>query len=465
VKRYHIYNLLWRWAQPWLIKRLERLAATRHPGYGERIAERFGQLAWPQGLARPIWLHAVSVGETRAAQPLIAALRRTYPQTPILLTHMTPTGWETGATTWSSDPFVIQAWAPYDHEAWVEAFLTATQPRAQLLMETELWPNWLRVAHAHALPVVLINARLAERSFRRYRRLERLLPLPWHALTQIAAQTPADAERFRQLGVERVTVTGNLKFDQTPDPEKVALGRTWRRELGDRPAIVWASTREGEERLLLDAWERLLENFPPQWRVPLLVIVPRHPERCDAVGELLTQRRYHWARRSETAPHAGLDVWLGDSLGEMTAYYTLAGAALIGGSWKPFGGQNPLEAIAAGCPPIVGPHVAHFDDLVATGRRARALVQCPDTEAALRYALRLIHSAELHADHVARGALFLAAHRGATARTLELLRPILTPPSVARESSAPSEHKSRFVTQKARPPAPDHRPPTVPPQP
>ncbi|MBW7657703.1 3-deoxy-D-manno-octulosonic acid transferase [Hydrogenophilus thermoluteolus] len=464
VRTYHIYDRLWHWARPLLEKRLKRLAEPLHPGYAEGIAERFGVVTWPETLARPVWVHAVSVGETRAAQPLIAAIRRLYPTLPVLLTHMTPTGRETGANAWSSDPLVRQAWAPYDHSAWVAAFVAATRPRALLLMETELWPNWLRVAQETAMPVALINARLSERSFRRYRRWQRWLPIAWEALTLIAAQTADDAERFRELGAKHVVVTGNLKFDQTPNPELVALGKSWQRHLGNRAALVWASTRDGEEKLLLDAWERLLETFPPQWRAPLLVIVPRHPERCDAVGALLTQRRYQWARRSETLPNPGLDVWLGDSLGEMTAYYTLARAALIGGSWKPFGGQNPLEAIAAGCPPVVGPHVFHFAELVTTGRRSRAIVQCPDPEAGLRYALRLLHSAELHAEHVAQGALFLAAHRGATERTMATVAPLLTPSAAERDSAA--DGVTPFTLPRTtHPPAPNRTPPAAPPRP
>lgn len=428
---YSIYNRLWHWARPWLERRLARLALTRHPDYADRPEERFGQLRWSPEWGQPIWIHAVSVGETRAAQPLIARLRQAYPDRPILLTHMTPTGREVGTATWSHDPAIHQAWAPYDARAWVEAFLESAQPTLLILLETELWPNWLRVAAERELPVALLNARLSERSYRRYRRWQRWLPLAWSAVRVVGAQTPADATRLAALGAPHVAVTGNLKFDQPTSPELLARGRQWRQHLGGRAALLWASTREGEERLLLDAWERLCESFPTHWQTPLLVIVPRHPERCDEVGEFLTHRRYRWARRSETPPHAALDVWLGDSLGEMTAYYALSRAALIGGSWKPFGGQNPLEAIAAGCPPIVGPHVFHFEALVASGRQARAIVQCPDAASALRHALRLIHSPERHADQLAKGALFLAAHRGATERTLALLTPLLGPAHAA----------------------------------
>jgi 3-deoxy-D-manno-octulosonic-acid transferase len=432
---YPIYDRLWYWGRGVLTARLEHLARTRHPGYADRIGERFGELRWPEGFGRPIWVHAVSVGETRAAQPLIARLRQRYPELPILLTHMTPTGREVGAATWSHDPAVYQAWAPYDAPAWINAFLEASQPRLLVLLETELWPNWLRAAAARGLPVALVNARLSERSFARYRRWQRWLPLAWSAIQAVGAQTRNDAERFVALGAPTVHITGNLKFDQPTDPELIARGRQWRHHLGGRAALIWASTRDGEERLLLDAWERLSESFPTHWQVPLLVIVPRHPERCDEVADLLTQRRYRWSRRSEAPPHAGLDVWLGDTLGEMTAYYALARAALIGGSWKPFGGQNPLEAIAAGCPPIVGPHVAHFEALVAAGRQSQAIVQCPKPEPALRYALRLLHSPELHAEQLAKGAIFLAAHRGATERTVALLDPLLGKASMPLTSS------------------------------
>lgn len=427
--RYHIYDALWRLAWPWLrlrhgLRHRDRQDAAR------RWRERLGHVALPDDGRDTLWIHAVSVGETRAAHPLVRALRRRYPRLRLLVTHMTPTGLETGQRLWAHDPAIVQAYAPYDHSRWVRRFLERTRPRLGIVMETEIWPNWLRQAKRQGVPLVLANARLSERSFRRYRRFRWLLPLEWNAFVQVGAQSAADAQRLRALGARQVVVTGNLKFDWSPEPAAIALAHTWREAIGPRPVVVLASSREGEEARFLRAWEGLRQEWAEREdflfrEPPLLVIVPRHPERFDEVARLVERHGLRYRRRSASLPHPEDDVWLGDSMGELYAYYALADVAIIGGSWERHGGQNPLEALAAGTPPIVGPHTENFAEVVSQGVAARAIVQVRTPQEAIELAQRWIEQPDERAAAIAHGAIFLAAHRGATERTLALLAPWL----------------------------------------
>ncbi|MCX7946622.1 MAG: 3-deoxy-D-manno-octulosonic acid transferase [Hydrogenophilus sp.] len=419
-----LYDALWRIAKPLLIARLRYLARRRHPGYGEAIGERFGQIVLPLALPAPLWLHAVSVGETRAAEPLVAQIRRHHPTLPLLITHTTPTARAIARTLWAQDPHTHLAWAPYDARSWTCSFLAAAAPRALLLLETELWPNWLFLAAQRRLPLFILNARLSERSFRRYRRWQRWLPLTWDAVALVAAQTPLDAERYAALGAKRIEITGNLKFDCSPDPLHIDLGKRWRAAIGERPVILLASTRDGEEALFLPLWRAATASLNPP---PLLVLVPRHPERADAIAHLLRTHALRHTRRSQGLPSSTDDIWLGDSLGELTAYYAMADVALIGGSWLPHGGQNPLEALAVSCPALLGPHTHHFAAIVAAGEEAGALETLPTPSAALDRALFLLTHAHERARRAAAGQRFLAHHRGATDRTWALLSPLLFP--------------------------------------
>lgn len=389
--------------------------SRRQPEYRQHLGERWGFFGQPPGPEPLIWLHAVSVGETRAAQPLIQALLQAWPGHRLLLTCMTPTGRAAGAELLGDDPRVLQAYLPYDYPGAMSRFLDHFRPRLGVLMETEIWPNLMAAAARRQLPVVLANARLSRRSARGYARIAAVVRPALERLAAVAAQSEADANRLALLGAPRISICGNLKFDVSPAPAALALGETWRAALGSRPVWLAASTREGEEVLLLEVLERL------QRPELLLVLVPRHPQRFEAVARLVRERGLRLAYRSQGLPGAEHQVWLGDSMGEMAAYYRLADLAFVGGSLLPLGGQNLIEAAACGCPVLTGPHTFNFAqasaDAVAAGA-ARQVADAGELETVLGELL------DAPAKRVAMGQAgrdFAAAHRGATARTLALI--------------------------------------------
>lgn len=407
-----LYSLLLYLGTPLLWLRLWR-RSRRQPEYLQHLGERWGRY-WQSCDTPVIWIHAVSVGETRAAEPLLRALRAQYPRHTLLLTGMTPTGREAGRQVYGDA--VLQVYLPYDYPGAVGRFLRHFQPQVGILMETEIWPNLLAACQQRQLPVFLANARLSERSARGYARFGWLARPAFASLTGAAAQTTEDARRLAQLGVGTVKVCGNLKFDVMLPEEKLALGREWRAAIGHRPVFLAASTREGEEALVLDAWRRAALDDG------LLVLVPRHPQRFDEVAALLAAEGWRFTRRSEALPTPDCQVWLGDSMGEMAAYYTLARLAFVGGSLLPLGGQNLIEASACGCPVLVGPHTFNFAQATqdAIGCGAAGLVE---NVAQLAGAIHALFG-ERHEQrlHMAAAALdFAAAHGGATVRTLEFI--------------------------------------------
>ena len=381
----------------------------KQPAYLKHWRERFG---WYYGVppAPLIWIHAVSVGETRACVPLIAALQTRYPEHAILLTHMTPTGRETGRALFGTK--VLQAYLPYDLPGAVQRFLNHFKPSFGLLMETELWPNLIATCRQRQIPLALINARLSARSARGYARLAALSRDALQALTLVSAQTAADAERLAQLGARDIAITGNLKFDVVPPPATEQLRNLFGVE---RRVLLAASTREGEEALLLDAF---INPIPNQ----LLVIVPRHPQRFDAVAALLTARGIHFQKRSENRPiSADTPVVLGDSMGEMFAYYGAAEVAIIGGSLLPFGGQNLIEACALGVPVILGPHTHNFAQAAEDAVNSGAAQRVADANAALAQAQALLVDTEKRTGMRAAALKFAADHRGAVDKTMLLI--------------------------------------------
>jgi len=390
--------------------------ARKQPAYLQHWRERFGwYVDTPQ--APLIWIHAVSVGETRACVPLIAALQARYPEHQILLTHMTPTGRETGQALFGGR--VLQAYLPYDLPGAMRRFLNRFQPRFGLLMETELWPNLIAACRQRRIPLALINARLSARSARGYAKLAALSRDTLNALALISAQTAEDAARLQQLGASKVAITGNLKFDVVPPPANDQLRTLF--GVG-RPMILAASTRDGEEALLLDA---LTTPNPKQ----LLVIVPRHPQRFDDVAALLATRGIAFQRRSESAPiRAETQVVLGDSMGEMFAYYGAADVAIIGGSLLPFGGQNLIEACALGVPVILGPHTHNFAQAAQDAVHSGAALRVADAGDAMAQAQSLLLDHEKRKRMSAAALGFAAEHRGAVDKTMGLIEAQLFKP-------------------------------------
>lgn len=415
----YAYTLLWSLALPFLPLRLW-WRGRREPLYRSHVGERFGRYA---GAARAIgndvlWIHAVSVGETRAVAPLIERFEREDPEATILLTHMTATGRETGRALFGHR--VVQAWLPYDIPFAVNRFLAHFHPRAGLLVETELWPNLTAAAARRHMPLLLINARLSQRSARGYARIGALARPLVRALSGIAAQTPEDARRLCALGAEDVEVTGNLKFDVAIPAPMHERARMLRQRLGiDRPILVLASTRDGEEELLLDALAR--SSLPARM---LVVIVPRHPQRFEAVAALLEARGFAYARRS-----AGREVpndtriVLGDTMGELFAYYLAADVAFVGGSLLPLGGQNLIEPIAAGVPTLIGPHTFNFAQASDAAVAAGAALRVRDAGELFATAQRLLADPPSRERMRANAERFVAAHRGAVDRLWTWLAP------------------------------------------
>jgi 3-deoxy-D-manno-octulosonic-acid transferase len=407
----------------------------REPGYRQAWRERLGLGA--ASTPGAVWVHAVSLGETRAAAALIDALRARVPGLRILLTHGTATGREAGRALLRDGDH--QCWLPYDTPGATRRFLRRHQPALGVLMETEVWPTLIVQAHESGVPMVLANARLSEHSARKGERLSMLLAPAARALDLVLAQTRDDAARLSAAGARTVEVSGNLKFDVAPDAALIARGRAWRRALG-RPVVMMASSREGEEQPLLQAW---LAQPAPR---PLLLLVPRHPQRFDAVAQIVLdvglqlERRSRWA--SEPPPEAReADVWLGDSLGEMPLYYAASDVALLGGSFAPLGGQNLIEAAACACPVVMGPHTFNFAQAADHTVAERAALRVADIEDGVTRAIELTRNA-LHAQWSERAAAFAQMHRGAAARMAERIVQLagarIGTPAAAPERVAPA---------------------------
>jgi 3-deoxy-D-manno-octulosonic-acid transferase len=343
---------------------------------------------------------------------------------------MTPTGRATGQTLWGST--VQQCYLPYDHPGAMRRFLKYWKPSLGLLMETELWPNLIAQAQAQHVPLVLINARLSERSLRRGRRFRALISPALAGLDAVIAQSAADARRLAQLGRSEVPVAGNLKFDVALPTAALERGARWRTHLAGRRLVLCASTREGEEEALLSAWCALA---PAHREGLLLAIVPRHPQRFDAVAQAIVRHGWAVRRRSEGAPEKGMEqphtaageVLLGDSMGEMYAWYACADVALIGGTFEPLGGQNLIEACAVGVPVILGPSTFNFSQAARSALEAGAALGVRDAREAIEQAAVLAQDPVRQLAMAQASRRFAAEHGGAVARTLELLEPFLKP--------------------------------------
>ena len=380
------------------------------PLYRHALGERFGHYEdSPEPGA--LWIHAVSLGETRAAAALVDALRRARPGLKLLLTQGTATGRAAGAALLHEGD--RQVWLPYDTAGATRRFLAFHRPAAGVLMETEVWPNLLHAAQRAGVPMLLANARLSEKSRRRGKRFGALMRPAAASLRLALAQTVDDARRLRASGVPLVEVSGNIKYDMTPDPRLVRRGRDWRRAVA-RPVVLAASTRDGEEAALLRAWAALAAPRP------VLLLVPRHPQRFDAVAAVVRDTGLSLWRRSgwDDAPPpeaADGDVWLGDSMGEMPLYFGAADVALLGGSFEPLGGQNLIEAAACGCPLVMGPSTFNFAEAAELSLAAGASLRVGDIAEGVTRAVALAVDPQRD-DWAARALAFAAAHRGAAER-------------------------------------------------
>lgn len=412
-----LYAAALRLLTPFYLLRLWRRGA-KEPLYRHALRERLGFYNGRAERGR-LWIHAVSLGETRAASALVAALREREPGLRLLLTHSTATGREAGEALLREGD--AQAWLPYDTPGAVRRFLRHWQPRLGVLMETEVWPTLQREAECARLPMVLVNARLSEKSLRQGLRLGALMRPAARRMALALAQTEADAARIRGIGVPRVEVAGNLKYDIAVDPALIARGRAWAERLG-RPVLMLAVSREGEEAALLAEW---LKQAAPR---PLLAIVPRHPQRFDEITGLIEATGLRLARRSgwgdePTADALQADVWLGDSMREMPLYYGLASVALLGGSFEPLGGQNLIEAAACGCPVLAGPHTFNFAEATELALAAGAAERCASLTDAVARGSALCADAAAR-ETMSRSALaFSTAHRGAAARMAAAITP------------------------------------------
>ena len=409
-----LYTLLLYLVFPYIVLRLA-WRSLRQRGYLAHLGERFGYYGEAQ--REPfIWVHAVSVGETRAAEPLIHALVARHPGYRVLLTHMTPTGREAGVALFGGR--VVRCYLPYDYPGAVARFLRHFRPRVGLLMETEIWPNLIHACQGRGIPLTLVNARLSEKSYSGYQRFPSLARESLAGLAGVAAQSSDDARRLSALGAVAPRVTGSVKFDIAPPPAQVELGRAWRASYGaGRPVLLVASTREGEETLVLDSIATLDVSKL------LVVIVPRHPQRFNEVARLIAARGLRCQRRSENAAIAhDTRVVLGDSMGEMFAYYTACDVAFIGGSLVPTGGQNLIEACATGKPVLIGPSTYNFSEATELALAAGAALKVADAAALAREAERLLRDPSAARRMGEAGLAFCAAHRGATQRVLELIQ-------------------------------------------
>jgi 3-deoxy-D-manno-octulosonic-acid transferase len=417
-----LYSLVLRLLIPVYLARLW-WKGRKEPVYRKRLGERLGRykLKPRRGRGGVVWVHAVSLGETRAAAPLVKALRSELPEMRLLLTCSTATGVQAGLELLERDD--DQAWLPYDTPGAVRRFFRRYRPAVGVIMETEIWPNLMARARAMHVPMVLANARLSQRSQRKGRRLAQLLLPALSAFTRVLAQTARDAQRFRELGAPMVEVCGNTKFDITPPAKQLARGHAWRTKL-PRPVVLMASSREGEEETLFDEW-RAVEQ--PR---PLLLVVPRHPQRFDDVAAIAQEAGFTVARRStwtDDPDEAALacDVWIGDSMGELPLYYALADVALLGGSFAPLGGQNLIEAAACGCPLLMGQHTFNFEEAAQLAIDAGAAARMEDMSSAVRRAVALVNDPRRN-EWVEQALSFAVAHRGANERMAQRIVMLLT---------------------------------------
>lgn len=442
-----LYGLFMRAVQPLLLRKLQR-RGRQEPGYLHNIPARFGVYDSPAPSPGAVWVHAVSLGETRAAGLFIEALRAVWPDVRLVLTHSTATGWAQGQSLLR--PGDVQAWYPWDTPDATRRFLQHHQPRCGVLMETEVWPAMVQACQQARVPLFLANARLNDTSWRAAQRWSWLSGPAYRGLCAVWAQSDADAQRLRSLGARVDAVLGNLKFDVQPRPQAQLQAQGWRSRwslgAGPRPVVMLASTREGEEALWLDALaadperQQALADAGVLW-----LLVPRHPQRFDEVHRALQSRRMAVFRRSDLPQDLAdwpedacrAQVVLGDSVGEMPVYFQAADMALLGGSFKPLGGQNLIEAAAFGCPVIMGPHTFNFAQASESAEASGAARRVADLDQALDQVLAWLRQAADRTQAQQQGWQMVAQSRGAAERHALALMAALATGSVPQKTNSP----------------------------
>lgn len=439
------YSSLWRLLSPFYVFKLW-WRGRKEPVYRQHIGERFGLYGSTPAAAHAgsyVWVHAVSLGEARAAAVLIDELRRQIPDMKLLLTHGTATGRVQGKAILREGD--IQCWLPIDTPGSVKRFFRHFRPQVGLLMETEMWPNVMHMAQKQQVPIYLVNARLSRRSLKGMKKVNTLLRPAYAALNAALAQSRSDARRLKEAGVATVEVLGNLKFDMQPDPTLLARGRQWKLA-ESRPIIMAASTREGEEADLLQAWQAMSWHALLPDQRPVLLLVPRHPQRFDAVARLVSDAgltlscRSAWsAARLDAAGqqaasvfeavavrNTGMEpeeaqIWLGDSLGEMPLYYGMADIVLLGGSFKDYGGQNLLEALACDSPVIMGEYTYNFTWASEMALQAGVACRVADFAQALSQVQHWLEQPQQLRTLQAQASGFIHAHQGAAQHMAEYI--------------------------------------------
>ena len=411
-----------RLAKPLLRRKLHKRAQAE-PLYGQFIEERFGH--YTQSARQDwIWIHAVSLGETRTAAILLQGLRQALPGMKLLLTNGTATGREEGRKLLQDGD--LQVWQPWDSPEVLDRFFSAFKPKLGLLLETEVWPLLVQGAQVHGVPLMLVNARMSDKSMLKAQRWPSLMQPAYAGLSAVCAQAQDDAIRLKALGAKVQGIFGNLKFDAKPDAVQLALGQSWRQQL-TAPVVMLASSREGEESAWLAAWQTFIlqrSDVHVHW-----LIVPRHPQRVAEVESLLlsgglrVSRRSTWGQEGPTHPTPV--VLLGDSLGEMALYYSLSDVALLGGSFEKLGGQNLIEAAACACPIVMGPHTFNFAEASEAAQASGAAQRASDMAEAVRLAVETVQSKQAQQMRSNHAVQFAQQHGGATERTVLAVRELL----------------------------------------
>ena len=393
----------------------------KSPNYLRRWPERLGFSRRLNTERSTIWLHAVSVGETLAAVPLVKSLQKQYPEYRLIVTCMTPTGSERIVSSFGDT--VDHGYAPYDMPDSVARFLNRLQPRLLIIMETELWPNTIAACHKRNIPVLLANGRLSEKSAKAYRRINGLVRPMMCQISQVAAQHKDDADRFSHLGVtdSALSVTGNIKFDLTIseslEQKAVALSAEWRGR-SRRPVILAASTHRGEDEIVLEGFKRIKERLGSA----LLVLVPRHPERFNQVAELCHKAGFSLNRRSEQLKEVQADILLGDTMGELMTFYGACDVAFVGGSLVPTGGHNIIEPAAWGVPVISGPHLFNFSEASQLLSDGGGMLICENPEQLAEQCIDLITNADFQKQVGSAARQVAEDNRGALSKLMMLIK-------------------------------------------